>query len=271
MAYEIHTLIDAGGAPADAQTRFDDWYSNHGFVLTDRERSYTENSPREDGTLQGYREFRVFLSLREDPANAESDLETAFPDASWMVVNTRRVDDELAQEPWASDETYHAPGLSDGLRAAVGADFDGHALTHGDIHYTVDGADHSVPAGEYTFEEPDGKTTKTLYADKDGLNTNGGVEVATVEVHPGRIVNIDGASQPTASTGWTTDIERGSPPSHFVNETEAYPDREPSDPFDRAHISDSEEQAIYDAIEGHSDPETASLAKEIVDIVFGNK
>lgn len=271
MAHEIHAVLDAEGAPADGETRYEEWYANHSFVLTDREQTYTIHEPRADGTLQGYHEFRVFLSVQSDLAAAVSDLETGFPDASWMVVNTRRVDDELAQEPWASDETYHAPGLSDGLRAVVAAEFNGHTLSHDGIHYTAGGTDYDVAAGDYTFDEPDDSVTKTLYADETGLNLNGGVEVATVEVHPGRIVSIEEASQPTTTDAWTTDVERGTPPTHFANETESYPAPKPSDPFDRAHISDSQEQAIYDAIDSHSDTETAALAKEIVDIVFGNK
>ena len=270
MAYEIHTLIDAEGAPADAQTRFDDWYSNHDFVLVDREQGYTENPARDDGTLQGHHEFRVFLSLLDDPAAAVNDLEAAFPDASWMVVNTRRNDDELSRDPFRSDGAYYDPDASDGLRAAVDAGFDSHTLTHNGIRYLVGGTEHGVAAGDYAFDAPGGPTTKTLYADEGGLNLNGGVEVATVEIHPGRIVDVEEADQPTTTSGWTTEVERGTPPSHFADETEDYPNPKPADYLDRTTIDDADEQAIYDAIDDHSDPETAALAKEIVDIVFGN-
>lgn len=266
MAYEIHTIIDGDAAPSDSTSVFDNWYANHSFVLTDRE-SANKNEARADGTLQGYHEFRVFLSLQESIDQAISDLTDAYPDASWMVVNTRRNDAELTQSPLSEDETYHEPNMSDGLRASVDVGFDSHTVEHETIHYVGSGVKQSIPAGEYSFDKPEEPTTETLYADVDGLNTTGGVEVATAEVHPGRIADITAATQPTTEGAWTTTVNRGSPPSHFANETEALPTPEAREPVERQKISQETKDIIDNALANNN---TQKALAELAHAVTGD-
>lgn len=275
MAYEIHFLIDGESAPTDAATRFDDWYQNHTFVLPDREQQYTHHDAREDGTLQAYGEARVYLSLQADQQAAIDALAAQYPDADWLAINTRRTDTELGIDPWQSDPAYYDPAVSDGLRASISPEFVNHTLSHGEIEYVFEDDTHSIPAGEYVFDEPSietGPYTQTLYADDTGSVTErDGTEIATVEVHPGRIVDIDAATQPRSETDWTTAVSRGSPPTHFADETADLPDPLPADYLDRNRVSDSEIAQIYQAIDSHPDDQTAGLAEAIVDIVFGGR
>lgn len=272
MAYEIHTLIDADGAPTDAQTKYSWWRGHFDFVLSNRETSYTINEPRPDGTLQGYHEFRVFLSLKEDLQEVINALESEFSDASWMVIHSRRIDDELQQDPWKSDKQYYNRAVENGLRSPVDLGFTSHTLNHEEINYLINGSEQSIPTGEYQFDVPDNKDSTTLYADKDGkLNQTNGVKIADIEVHPGRIVNIDPAEQPYKSSDWSTEFTRGSPPKHFADKGVNFPDPLPSDYLDINEIDESDIQQIYTLIKNHSDPETSELAKNIVDVIFGNK
>jgi hypothetical protein len=267
MAYEIQTLIDADGAPSNANTKFDNWYANHNFVQTEREQIYTSNAPREDGTLQSYDEFRVYLGLDEDLQATLSDLEAQFPDASWLVTHVRRDDGEVPE----SGHDYCGPDITDGLCAKVEASFDGHTLNHNGVHALVNGTHTEVSAGSYTFDVPDSKNVVTLYVDDSGtLNETGGVEVATVEVHPGRIVNIDAAEQPVVNEdSWgTAEIVRGTPPSHFENKSESLPDRLPTDNFDRNRVSQTDIDAVYTLINSHPDQETRDLASGIMNILL---
>jgi len=269
MAYEIHTLIDADGAPNDSQTKFDTWYANHNFVQTDREQSYTSNTPREDGTLQGYDEFRVYLGLDEDLQATLSDLEAQFPDASWLVTHVRRDDREVPE----SGHDYCDPNMTDGLCAKVEAFFDGHTLNHNGVHALVGGTHTEVSAGDYTFDVSDGKNVVTLYVDDTGtLNETGSVEVATVEVHPGRIVNIDAAEQPVVNedTWGTAEIVRGMPPSYFENKSEPLPDRLPVERVERQKMNGGTITAIDNALVAVDDPDAATAIRELAHALTGD-
>lgn len=269
MAYEINTTIDADGAPTDSQTKFDNWYANHNFVRPDREQGYTENPARDDGTLQGYHEFRVYLGLDEDLQATLSNLEAQFSDASWLVTHVRRDDREVPE----SGPEYCDPDMTDGLCAKVEASFDGHTLNHNGVHALVGGTHTEVSTGGYTFGVPDGKNVVTLYVDDTGtLNETGGVEVATVEVHPGRIVNIDAAKQPVVNEdSWgTAEIVRGSPPSYFENKSEPLPDRLPVERVERQKMSGDTITAIDDALAAVDDPDAATAIRELAHALTGN-
>ena len=86
MAHTIRARVDLIDAPTDSQTRFKTWASNQSSLADSQ--YYRDHQPRNDGTLQGYIEFRADLPATTDRQAAIDALTTDhFPDASWMAVH----------------------------------------------------------------------------------------------------------------------------------------------------------------------------------------
>lgn len=232
MAHDIRFRLDPTAAPSDAAERVETWRSQFRPILPDRGTDYRTVDARGDGTRPAYAECRQLFDCRDDRAAILADLtETAFPDASWFVVHARRNDAELADSDYADDPDYYPPGQTNGLRAPVtmhrsgrfGVDYDA-------IHYLIDGTRHTVSAGTYRFDPPERDPEAVdLYADADEtLGTGGSVHVATVTVHPGKIVDIDTASVPQTTEEWgAPDLTRGEPPTPLVDDSDSFPDPVP--------------------------------------------
>jgi len=272
MSHIIRARADPTGVPSDSQTRFEAWTSDHDFILNDAD--YRDIPPRDDGTMVGYVEMTARLAEGADAQTAVDDLtNNHLPDASWLVVHTRRDDAEADEPAYRDDPAYYDGGMTDGLRSAVTVNADQHTVEYDAIEAVVGGAQVSTPAGSVAVDPPASGTR----ADELTINDSGtvalnepGVTIASWETHPGKIPRetVETAAFELPTSEFSQAFIRGSPPDYLADETVAFPDPLPSDYVDRSEISDADIQQIYDLIAAHPDQETADLAQSIVDVIF---
>lgn len=247
MSHLIRTRLDPASAPSDKQDRFQNWLDSYQTVGTDS--GYTEHAARKDDTMPAYDEFTGRFSVHEDVTTILTDLlDNRFPDVSWAVVHTRRDDAEASD--YDADETYYDPELDNGVRSTPTFDRTGRFdLEYENIYAVVGGSEVTASAGTLSFDQPDDRATHDVFINSDGSLTldAGDVQVATVEVHPGRIVDVTPAQFGLQSTDWDVHTTRGSPPSYFVDTSEPFPDRLEQDEVVRQFISSETQQALQDA------------------------
>jgi len=217
--------------------------------------------------LQGYIEFRADLPATTDRQAAIDALTTDhFPDANWLVVHARHTNAE--RDDYADDPGYYDPG-TDGLLADPVFEHDGHTLSWEDIYIRYAGSNHTIPAGERAFDAPESDPrTVTLYATTDGtLAESGAVEVATVEIHPAKIVNVDAEQFTLPESEYSQAFVRGDPPTHFADESVAFPERLESKPVERQFISSDTEQAILNARDAGDTQAQIDHILDVLDVI----
>ena len=269
MTTHVRVRINPTDAPSDVQTRLENWETDHGGV---RPADYTAVEPRDDGTRAGYIEADSYFGVRDDPTPIIDDLlSNHVPSTSWLVVQSRQVPPEGNER---TDPTYYDPDLSRGLRAPVTVSAQGHTVQYSDIDAVIGGSEIHTDAGEVTVQyDGDTATQRSLAITDTGdvqvVDDGTGLSVATLEVHPAKIVAVDKREYPEwETTDWTTEHVRGSPPTYLSDPAEPFPDPLPSDYFDRTHIDQSDFETIATELQNITDDNTRAAAKAIVRVVF---
>jgi len=266
MAYKLHADVDRSTAPSDLQTQFDTYESNHNIVQSG---TYTDEPPRDDGTRTGYIGLEAWLSVQADIDTAVSDLIALIDTADWGVVLQSQT--VIEGDTLRADTSYYPPSLSDGLRAPVAVSANQHTIEHGDVAAVVNGSEVSAPNDTLTVDPPEqDPRTDTLTIESDGtVVVNGsGVTLATLTVHPGKIVDVDTVAYGLPESDPTQVHSHGSPPDYMADPTIDWLERLPADYFDRSVLSDDDLDAIAAELTNISDDNTRQALKAIYQIVF---
>jgi len=266
MAYKLHAYVDRSTAPSDLQTQFDTYESNHNTIQSS---IYTDEPPRDDGTRTGYIGLETWLSVQGDIDTAVSELVTLIDTADWGVVLQSQTD--IEGDTLRTDTSYYPPSLSDGLRAPVAVSANQHTIKYDDIAAVVNGSEVSTPSGTLTVDAPEqDPRTDTLTIESDGnVVVNGsGVTLATLTVHPGKIVDVDTVAYGLPESDATQIHSHGTPPTYMADPTIDWPEPLPSDYFDRSVLSNSELDAIAAELTNISDDNTRQALQVIYQIVF---
>jgi hypothetical protein len=266
MAYKLHAYVDRGTAPSDLQTQFETYESNHNIVQSG---TYTDEPPRDDGTRTGYIGLEAWLSVQTDIDTAVSNLVALIDTADWGVVLQSQTDVE--GEPLRTDSSYYPPSLKNGLRAPVDVSTTQHTIEYDNVAAVVNDSEVSAANGTLTVDPPkQDPRTDTLTIESDGSVTlNGsGVTLATLTVHPGKIVDVETVTYGLPESDPTQIHSHGTPPDYMADPTIAWPEPLPSDYFDRSVLSDDDLDAIAAELTNISDDNTRQALQAIYQIVF---
>ena len=266
MAYKLHAYVDRSTAPSDLHTQFGTYEANHNTVQNG---TYTDEPPRDDGTRTGYIGLETWLSVQTDIDTAVSDLVALIDTADWGVVLQSQTD--IEGDTLQADTSYYPPSLTDGLRAPVTVSANQHTVEYGDVAAVVNGSEVSTPSDTLSVDPPEqAPRTDTLTIQSDGSVTlNGsGVTLATLTVHPGKIVDVDTVAYGLPESDPTQVHSHGTPPDYMADPTIDWPEPLPSDYFDRSVLSDSELDAIATELTNISDKNTRQALQAIYQIVF---
>lgn len=227
MSHKIRGRLDPEDAPDDKQTRFEDWVAEFDTVLDDD--GYREIEARDDGTRPAYDEFVARFDIRESVDEiVETLTEAYFPDVEYFVVHTRQDDAEL--EAKADDPDYYDPALETGLRTQPRIQRSWRfTLEYDSLYILVDGEEISIEGDYLDIEPPEsGRDEVGVFASADGeVGFDGDVEIARLDVHPGKIVSIDTADFSLPTSEWEQQMVRGDPPDYLANESVGFPDPVP--------------------------------------------
>jgi hypothetical protein len=269
MAYKLHAYVDRSTAPSDLQTQFDDYENNHNTVQTG---TYTDEPPRDDGTRTGYIGLEAWLSVQANIDTAVSDLVALIDTADWGVVLQSQTDVE--SDTLRTDSSYYPPSLNNGLRAPVDVTATQHTIEYDNVAAVVNGSEVSAANGTLTVDPPEqDPRTDTLTIESDGSVTlNGsGVTLATLTVHPGKIVDVDTVAYGLPESDPTQVHSHGNPPDYMADPTVDWPEPLPADYFDRSVLSDDDLDAIATELTNISDDNTRQALQVIYQIVFNRQ
>jgi len=266
MAYKLHAYVDRSTAPSDLQTQFNTYESNHNTVQSG---TYTDEPSRDDGTRTGYIGLKAWLSVQADIDAAVSDLVAFIDTADWGVVLQSQTD--IEDDTLRTDTSYYSPSLSDGLRAPVAVSTKQHTVEYADVAAVVNGSEVSARSDTLTVDpsEKDPRTD-TLTIESDGnVTLNGsGVTLATLTIHPGKIVDVDTVAYNLPESDPTQVHSHGTPPDYMADPTIDWPEPLSSDYFDRSVLSDDDLDAIATELTNISDDNTRQALQAIYQIVF---
>lgn len=266
MAYKLHAYVDRSTAPSDLHTQFGTYEANHNTVQNG---TYTDEPPRDDGTRTGYIGLETWLSVETDNNIAVSDLVALIDTADWSVVLQSQTDVE--GDTLRTDTSYYPPSLSDGLRAPVTVSANQHTVEYRDVAAVVNGSEVSATNDTLTVDPPEQTPrTDTLTIGSDGnVVVNGsGVTLATLTVHPGKIVDVDTVAYGLPESDPTQVHSHGSPPDYMADPTIDWPEPLLTDYFDRSVLSDDDLDAIATELTSISDDNTRQALQAIYQLVF---
>ncbi|AFH22762.1 hypothetical protein OSG_eHP34_00145 [environmental Halophage eHP-34] len=266
MAYKLHAYVDRSTAPSNLQTQFNTYESNHNTVQSG---TYTDEPPRDDGTRTGCIGLETWLSVQADINTAVSDLVALIESADWGVVLQSQTNVE--GNTLRADTSYYPSSLSDGLRAPITVSVNQHTVEYSDVAAVVNGSEVSATNGTHTVDSPkQNPRTDSLTIESDGnVVVNGsGVTLATLTVHPGKIVDVDTVAYSLPESEPTQVHSHGSPPDYMADPTIDWPEPLPSNYFDRSVLSDDDLDAIAAELTSISDDNTRQALQAIYQIVF---
>jgi hypothetical protein len=146
-----------------------------------------------------------------------------------------------------------------------------HTVEYGDVAAVVNDSEVSAASGTLSVDPPEqDPRTDTLTVESDGDVTlnGGGVTLATLAVHPGKIVDVDTVAYTLPESDPTQVHSHGSPPDYMADPTIEWPEPLPADYFDRSVLSDDDLDAIATELTNISDDNTQQALQAIYQIVF---
>jgi len=223
MSYQIKAVLNPTDAPTDKQSLFESWATEFDSLTHD----YTEYTANNTNTRPAYDELTARFDYTTDIDTVIDSLKTEYyPNAEWFAIFKRSDAYESNTDTYLTDPTYYSPNKTDGLTVPLTLSTDGHTLEYDAIDYLIDETAYHIDSGSLKLDKPkDTKQTKTLYADANqSLNFSSGLKLASIEVHPAKVVVKETANVEWPTTDYDTPVfTRGSPPTPFIDPDTSWP------------------------------------------------